>query len=149
MNWIQITVEDLEDSKVAALLTALRTAALADGQSDPTPRLTQAVVDRIRRKIASCQNNQLDSDPTTIPKGLKTMAVDLIIAELKGRLEEELTSAEKTAIERHATDLNRIAECKDVVEQPDDAVEAEVQATGGSPSITECRREDRHTRRGL
>jgi len=146
-NWIPITVADLKDAKLAALVKALQEKALGEGQTDPTPRLTQAVVDRIRRKIASCLKNQLDADPTTIPIGLKTMAVDLIYAEMKGRIEEPLTNDEKDAIREHAADLNRIAECKDVIEQPDNPIDAPVQEPSGHPTITEGRREARNARR--
>jgi hypothetical protein len=148
-RWIPITVDDLNDSKVAALVTALRTAALADDQDDPTPRLTQAVVNRIRRKIASNPQNQLDEDVTTIPEGLKLMAVDLIIAELKGRLEEGLTDDERRKIDRHETDLNRIAAGTDTIEDPDTAIDAPVQDQSGTPSITTDRRGDLNRARGL
>jgi hypothetical protein len=151
-NWIPITVADLKDAKLAALVRALQTAALESDppQTDPTPRLTQAVVDRIRRKIASCSKNQLDADTTTIPIGLKTMAVDLIYAEMKGRLEMELTTDERDAISRHEADLKAIAKGDEVVEQPDSAIDAPVQATAGSPTISECRREKlRSQRNGL
>ncbi len=137
MNWVSITVADLNDAKVEKLVTALRTKALGTGQTDPTPRLTQDVVDLIRRKIASCQKNRVDASETTIPRGLKRMAVDLVLAELKGRLEIELTSDEKDRISRHETDLNRIASCTDVVEQPDNAIAAPVQSPSGTPSMKE------------
>ncbi len=39
--------------------------------------------DRIRRKIASCKFNKLDVDTTEIPNGLKSMAIDYIIADFK------------------------------------------------------------------
>lgn len=145
-NWIPITIADLQDAKLAPLVKAMREKALAPGQTDPTPRLIQRVIDRIRRKVASNPSNQLDADPTRIPKGLQTMAVDLIYAEMKGRLEEELTRDEQRAIERHVDDLNRIAEGKDVVEQPDDAIDAPVQEIANSPSISEGRREARQRR---
>lgn len=148
-NWIPITVADLNDAKVSKLVDALRTKALAVGQTDPTPRLTQAVVDRIRRKIASCRNNQLDLDETKIPRGLKEMATALILTELKGRLEIQLTEDERNALNRHGRDLDRIAGCEDVVEQPDSPIEAPVQSTAGTPTITEGRREARNARNGL
>jgi hypothetical protein len=146
-NWIPITVEDLEDKKLAALVTALREKALGASQTDPTPRIIQAVVDMIRRKVASCARNRVDADLTTIPKGLKTMAVDLIYAEMKGRLEEPLTTDESRAIERHTADLNRIADCRDAVDQPDDATDPEVEEPTNSPTISEGRRETRNARR--
>lgn len=149
MNWIPITLANLEDAKLAKLVTALRTKALKETppQDDPTPRVTQKVVDRIRRKIASNRRNRLDADTTTIPKGLLDMGVDFVLAELKGRLEMTLTPEEVERIARHETDLNRIASGTDVVEQPDDAIDADVQETSGSPTISHCRREERNRRR--
>lgn len=148
-NWIPITVADLKDAKLAPLVIALQTKALDAGQTDPTPRLTQAVIDRIRRKIASNLKNQLDLDPTTIPMGLKTMAVDLIYAEMKGRIEEPLTQDERDAIARHEADLKAIARGDEVVEQPDNAIDAPVQATSGHPTISEGRRETRNRSKGI
>lgn len=148
-RWIPITIDDINDQKLAPLVEALRTRALASGQTDPTPRLTQAVVDRIRRKIASCHNNRLDSDTTTIPAGLKTMAVDLIYEEMKGRLEEALTTDEAKKIATHQIDLNRIASCLDTIEQPDDPIDPPVESGSGTPSITECRRERLNRRKGI
>lgn len=148
-NWISITEDDLNDAKLVPLIAAFREKVLAVGQTDPLPRLTQTVLDRIRRKIASCARNQVDSDVTKIPKGLKDMAVDFIYAELAGRLQEPLTQDERDAMSRWTADLNRIAECKDVVEQPDDSIPADVQSTGGLPTISHCRRERQHRREGL
>jgi hypothetical protein len=139
-RWISITVDDLHDQKLAPLVEAFRTKGLAVGQTDPLPRLTQAVVNRIRRKISSNLKNQVDSDETKIPAGLKTMAVDLIYAELKGHLEEPLTPDEIKKIATHEADLNLIAKGVDVVDQPDDPIDAPVEATGGTPSITDGRR---------
>lgn len=146
-RWIPVTLSDLEDSKVAKLVTALRTKALAVGQTDPSPRVIQSVVTDIRRKIASCRNNRVDADETTIPASLLTLATDLIIARLKGRLEIELTKFEDDQLSRHETTLNRIASCADVVDEPDDSAEPETQATAGTPSVTNCRREERNRRR--
>lgn len=148
-RWVAITVADLEDAKVAKLVTALRTKALQLSQTDPSPRITQSVVDDIRRKIASCASNRLDADETTIPRGLKDLAVDLILARLKGRLEIELTADEVRTVERRERDLDRIASCTDAVDQPDDAITPEVEARGGTPSVTTCRREERLRRDGL
>lgn len=139
-RWISITVADLNDAKLASYVTALRTKALDAGQTDPAPRLTQAVADRIRRKIASCRQNRLDADATTIPQGLKEMAVDFILADLKGRLEIALEPDEGKRIATWEKDLGAIARCEEVVEQPDDAIAAPVQTTAGTPSILSDRR---------
>lgn len=146
-NWISISQEDLEDRKVAALMDALRTKALAVGQTDPAPRIIQSVIDNIRRKIASCASNRLDEDVTTIPASLKDLAVDLITADLKGRLEISLTEDERSAIASHKSDLNRIAACTDVVEEPDTPIDAEVQAVSGTPRISTDRQANRRALR--
>jgi len=134
-NWIQISADDLEAKKVAALVSALRTAALGAGQEDPTDTIIAAVVDRIRRKIASCAANRLDAEELAIPRGLKTMAVDMVLAEMKNRLEIELTADERARLDVHEADLNRIAACKELVEQPDDIADTSVQGATGTPSF--------------
>lgn len=150
-RWIPITVADIQDQKLAPLVAALRTRALESSppQTDPTPRLTQAVVDYIRRKIASCRNNRLDVDTTKIPNGLKTMAVELIYVEMKGRLEEALTPDEDRKARLAEANLNRIADCTDTIEQPDDPIAAPVESGSGTPSVTECRRQRLNRRKGL
>lgn len=147
-GWISITVENLEDAKVAALVTALREAALGDDQSDPTDRIIQGVVDDVRRRIASCASNQLDEDETTIPKSLRDLTVDLVIYRMKARLPgQELTEDEVRQKAEHIRTLERIAEGREVVDQPDTAIAPPVQATAGTPSISTCRAEERRQRR--
>lgn len=148
-NWIPITVADLEDAKIAKLVTALREKALKGGQTDPTPRLTQKVVDRIRRKIANNLKNRLDADTAKIPKGLLWLGTILVLAEMKGRLEMALTNDENKAVDRADAELDKIAGGQ-VVEEPDDPIDAPVQAMAGHPTITEGRRERRNAgRNGL
>lgn len=134
--WVSITIANLNNAKVAALVDSLRTAALASGEDERSAEIIQKVVDRVRRKIESCRQNKVDADLTTIPQGLKGDVVKLILADLKNALEEDLTPAEITELARINSDLNRIASCQDVVEQPDDAIDAPVQSTAGTPSIS-------------
>ena len=131
-NWISITTATLNEAKIAALIEACSTAALGDGQESRAPGIIQGVVDEIRRKVASCKSNRVDGDLTTIPKGLRDMAVDLIIARLKKAVEMDLTEDERKAIDRHQKNLDRIADCDDVVDQPDDPVTPEVE---GGPAV--------------
>jgi hypothetical protein len=146
-NWIPITLADIEDAKLAKLVTALRERALkaVPPQTDPTSRLTQKVVNRIRRKIGNNPNNKLDADATKIPKGLLGVAIVLILAEMKGRLEMALTTDENKAVDRADADLQAVAD-GEAVEEPDDPIAAPVQTTSGTPTISECRREKRNAR---
>jgi hypothetical protein len=131
-NWIPITIDTLYEAKIAALIDACSSAAKKAGQPDRVAGIIQGVVDYVRRKVGSCASNQVDADLTTIPKGLRDLTVDLIIARLKGALEEPLTDGEQKVIDRHEANLNRIAECKDVVDQPDTPTTPEVQ---GGPAV--------------
>jgi hypothetical protein len=128
MSWIAITIDTLYEAKVAALIDACNTAALADGQPDRVPGIIQGVVDDVRRKVASCKSNLVDQDTTKIPNGLRNLAVDLIVARLKNALEMPLTEDERNQLTRHETNLNRIASCTDVVDQPDGPVQPDVQS---------------------
>lgn len=143
-NWISITVANLYDAKVGALVDACRTQALAANQVDRSPGLIQDVVNDIRRKVASHQRNQLDSDVTTIPQGLKGLAMDLILAKLKGALEMELNKDEATNVSRHDATLNRIADGKDVVDAPDNAIVAPMEPLVPPPAFGDkpCRRKN-------
>ncbi len=131
MSWIAITIDTLYEAKVAALIDACDSAALADGQVNRSAGIIQGVVDEIRRKVGSCPNNRVDADLTTVPKGCRDMAVDMIIARLKIAIEQELAADERTQLERHDRNLNRIAECKDVVDQPDTPVTPDVERGPG------------------
>ena len=135
MNWIAITKATLYEASVAALIDACDSAALADGQAARSPGIIQVVIDEIRRKVASCQTNRVDSDLTKIPKGLRDMAVDMIIARLKKAISQDLSQDERDAIARHARNLDRIASCDDVVDQPDTAVEPAMEGTKPAPSF--------------
>lgn len=149
-NWIPITIEDLEDSKIAKLVTALRTKALkaSPPQTDPAPRHIQNVVNRIRRKVANKGKYKLDADETKIPKSLLKTAVTLVIVELKGRLEMALTTDDNRALDLAEAELDKIA-AGESVEEPDNPIQAPVQDTAGSPSVTQCRREKLNARRGV
>lgn len=134
-RWLTITTATLNEAKLAALIDACDSAALEVGQANRAAGLIQGVVDEIRRKIASCQVNRLDSDTTTVPQGLRDLAVDLIIARLKNAIEQPLTEDERTNLARRIADLNRIAECKDVVDQPDDPISAPMEGTQPAPKF--------------
>jgi hypothetical protein len=54
----------------------------------------------------------------------------MIIARLKIAVELPLSEDERSALSRRQQDLNRVAECKDVVDQPDAPIESPVQGGG-------------------
>src|SRR4051794_34067989 len=125
-NWVSISISTLYEAKVAALVDACDSSALAEGQSNRAAGLIQGVVDSVRLKVATCPSNRVDEDVTTVPRGLRDLTVDLIIAQLKKAIEMALTDDERKELDRHERRLNRIADCKEKIDTADTPVEAEV-----------------------
>ena len=116
-RWITIAIADLYNSKVAALIDAANSVALGAGQTD---RVTGTIADvtlEIRRKVA--KSNTLDVNTAAIPGGLKTLAIDIIYCRLKLALEMPLSDDERLTLKQRNLDLDRIADGKDMVDQPD------------------------------
>lgn len=134
-NWVTIAVSDLNDYLVAAQVTALRSAALASGQADPFANVMRDVVNEIRFKVQSCAANKLSATPLTIPPELKKFACYLILESMQGRIPAlKLTEDQKTQAERAVTQVNRVADCRDKVTQPDDPI-LEPTTAANSPRI--------------
>lgn len=126
-NWISITIDTLNEAKVAALIEAASTSALEAGQADRAPGIIQGVVNEVRNSVATCKTNRVDADTTTIPASLRDLCVDLIIARLKNAIEMELSQDERDNVTERRRQLRDIAAGDLVVDQPDTPVEPEVQ----------------------
>jgi hypothetical protein len=126
-NWIPITIANVYDIKVGALVVACQQAALASGQTDPSPRIIQEVIDRIRAEVAGCRTNAVDSDLTTIPKSLMLLACRMIMRSLKDRLEIGLTEQETKQWSMDETYLVRISHCEVPIDLPDNPIAAPVE----------------------
>jgi hypothetical protein len=140
MSWIAITLATLNEAKVAALIEACDTAALASGQDNRAAGLIQGVVNEVRNAVATCTRNQVDSDTTKIPASQRDLCVDLIIARLKNAIEQPLTEDERTNVAERRRQLRDIAACDLVVDQPDNPVAPEVQQSGAATILSKnCR----------
>jgi hypothetical protein len=136
MNWISITPDDLNDTKVAALVDACRTKALGSGQTDPAPRIIENAVARIRSEIKGCAANILDRDMAKIPKDLKPLTMRMIVRELESRLQIELKDDEREEWRHDLRYLERIARCEIPVLAPDNPETVEsVHVPAGTPLI--------------
>ena len=133
MNWLTITRADLYNSKVAALIDAADTASLGDGQRDRTTGIIADVTLEVRRRVARA--NALDADTTTIPGGLKPLAVDIIYCRLKMALEMELTKDESDCLARRSQELDRIADGKEMIDPPDHPIAANYTQAEPHPSF--------------
>lgn len=109
MSWSTITINDLKDTKVSALVEACRTAALGSGQADPVPNIVTNVTTRIRAEISGCAQNVLDVDTAKIPADLKSLASRMIMREAMSRIQQSLTEDEREEQRNDLRYLERIA----------------------------------------
>jgi phage gp36-like protein len=126
--WTSITIADLRDTKVSALVEACRTAALGAGQSDPVPNIIANVVARIRAEVAGCSKNSLDADTAAIPADLKSLACRMIVREAMSRLQQPLNDDEREEQRNDLRYLERIARCEVPVAATDTPASGEVQS---------------------
>jgi phage gp36-like protein len=141
LNWLAITTDDLNDTKVAALVTALRSSALGSGQDDPVEEMIATVTARIRAEVGACPRNQVDSDTTKIPASLKRLGCRMVAFEMMGRLQIELNEDERDERRSDIRLLERIAKCELAIEIPDTPVPAEVQKGSTIEVVTETPRQ--------
>lgn len=135
--WITITSSDLNDYLVGAQVNALKTAALASGQTDPFPRVMADIVERARREIQACPTNKLSATASTIPPELKSQACYLIIEAMQARLPGlKLTEEQRTLISDAKDYLKRIAKCEIPITEPPDPLADQVQRQGDIELVT-------------
>lgn len=140
MPWITLTEADLLKTKMAPLVSVLRSAAIDPGQDDPVEAITADVISRIRNKVSTCATNKVDATTTTIPASLKALACRMIIVEAKNRLELELTKDESEQRDIDERELTRVSECKLVVDQAEVPTAPLVQAVQPGPTISARKR---------
>lgn len=133
MSWITITKASLYDTKAAALIDAANAEQLGAGQTDRTTGIIADVTAEIRRKVG--RTNVLDATTTKIPAGLKSLAVDMIVARLKIALEQPLSEDERDGLKRRERELDRIADGKDLVDPPDNPVAAGMKQADASAQL--------------
>lgn len=117
--WINITLLDLQDARAGKLVEALRTKALAEGQSDPMPRLITTTVTELRDCIAF-GGAPVSATAESIPAGLKDAAVQKVIRLMKGRLLQELTKDESSADSLYQKRLEQLTQGRWPVDTPPD-----------------------------
>ena len=148
MAWITVTEDDVKTRLAGAEVTALKSAALASGQSDPLPEIISQCVDEVRGYIAACDENELE-EGEKIPQKLLAATLALIRYRMATRIPGRLLNEER---KQEYTDairlLERVSECKFAIEEPE-TVEDETTATP-TPSISgNTRRFTRETQDGI
>ena len=117
------------------MVEALRTAALAQGQGDRLEAIQAEVVKTIRRKVAACRTNQVDSDTSKIPASLMAIACRMIIREGKIALEMALSEDERRQWDKDDRELDKVASCDMPVDESDNSEAPPVQNTQPGPTI--------------
>ncbi|MBI5768757.1 MAG: hypothetical protein HZA93_13245 [Verrucomicrobia bacterium] len=142
ITWTTLTAADLPVGKAAALVAALQSAALGDGQADPMPGIVANVITRIRAEIAAGGRRVLDADATKIPPSLKPLAMRMALREGQSRINVagslELTEQEKEEWRQDVRYLERIAKGEITVEESDNPESSpSVQRKTTRPLVTE------------
>jgi type IV pilus biogenesis protein CpaD/CtpE len=131
MSWITLTEAGVQTKLAGAELAALKSAALASGQSNPLPEVITQVTREVRGYVAACARNVLGEEGT-IPDELELAALNRIRYELATRLPVAslLTEARKDANRGATEQLKDAAACRFLIVAP--ATAATAQAASGS-----------------
>jgi len=128
-TWITIAATDLNDYSVGAKITALRTSALAAGQTDPFTRVMPDVAATVRTYLAAGGKNELSATANSVPPEAKTHFCWLVIEAMQARLMGlSLKDEERRMIDRAWQWFRDVADGKIGISAPDDPVASEVQA---------------------
>ncbi|MDR1433087.1 MAG: hypothetical protein LBI61_01965 [Puniceicoccales bacterium] len=121
-TWITIQTSDLYDYLCATQLNALKSTALAPGQTNPVDEIIDAVTARIRAEISGSGKNLLSANGAQIPKDLKSYACYLILESVQTRLPSLKLTADQIRLANDAKEyLKRIAKGEVPVSAPDNA----------------------------
>jgi hypothetical protein len=143
MAWISIEEADVQSRLAAAELSALKTVALADGQTSPLTDVIAHVVDEIRGYVAACAANTL-GEGAVIPQKLLSAALAMIRFRLATRLPRfPLDENRRRENDQALRLLEQVAACKFAIEEPATAEDEAVSSP--SPSIFEASRTFKRT----
>lgn len=124
-DWVEVTEAAMNNTRAAALVEALRTAALAEEQADPVDELIGDIVNEVRSAIAMGYGISDAASATSVPASLLRMVSRMVIWEAKGRLELDRAFDEPD----HREDLrrmDRLRSGKEPLVQPDEVESAPV-----------------------
>jgi hypothetical protein len=122
-NWITLTPNDLRPYLAADQVDALRTEALAAGQTDPVAAVIADVIERMRAEIRASGANRLSQTPSTVPPELRGGAAALAIEAAQTRLPALLLTADQVRAANQARHfMERVATGDIPVTVPSDPV---------------------------
>jgi len=137
MAWITLTQAHVENYVVAALVTAINSAALGDSQTDRFTLVQADVTAEIRMAVASNEGNILDSDATKIPQSLRSAGAWLIAGYMAQGLGIPLTDQQANELATARERILAVSRGDLTVEQPDTSDDSpDGQAGAGVAMIT-------------
>lgn len=134
MAWQEITTANVKTRLTGAELTAMQTAALASGQTDPLPEIITTVVDEVRGYIAAGGFSL--EEGSKVPSKLVSATLAIIRYRLATRLPVKSLLDQNRIDEKNdaLALLERVSNRKFMIEEP---TTVEDEAIGGpSPSMT-------------
>ena len=131
-KWITITIDTLYEAKLSVVID-LCDQLMVKHEAGRAAGIIAGVVMEVRTAVATCTKNKVDADPNTIPGNLRDLAVDLIVARLKGAIENDLTEDERSNLKWRRDQLEQVAACKLKVDAPDNPIAPLVE---GAPGVT-------------
>lgn len=119
MSWITLTEAKFLQHCTGAETTAIKSAALGTGQTEPLTDTLVKVVQEVRGYVAACGRNSL-GDGVTIPAELEGAAYALVRYRALNRLPVKtlLTETRITEYKDAQTLLRDVAACRFAIEQP-------------------------------
>lgn len=150
MAWITLSETDVQTRLTGPELTALKTAALAAGQSNPLPEIITKVIQEVRARVAACQLNRLGSG-ATIPEELSEACLAMIRYRFITRLPVAslLTEARRDEYRDALRLLEDVAACRLRVEQPADVTTQIIAGPATTLASSSARQATRETMKGL
>ncbi len=122
--WVTIAVTDLDHYLVAAQVAALKTAAMASGQSAVFSEVMPRVVARIRSQIQACPSYRVSATASSVPPSLKDYACFLILEEMSLRLPSlRFTEQQAKMADTARSYMRDVAKCDARIEEPTDPLE--------------------------
>lgn len=160
--WVTITLTDVAAFAQQSRLDAAWNESVSSESTTWFSTMRDALVARIRAKIATCDTNQVDATEGTIPPEFKTYACLKLLSQILARPgavvggggpdQFRLTEDQRSMIDQAERDLDAVAKCELAVTAPETAATSSgVQTMGGGVSLVSSttRRFTRTTLNGL
>lgn len=140
MSWISLTERNVAKYQAGGMVEAYKSAALSDDTLEPLAEVIAGTVNLVRGYIKT-GGYSVDRDGSKIPSELETAALAIIVATIKPRIMQELSSTESANLSDARQLLRDIAAKKFDVSTPDEPESASetTQSSGGCVLVRPAR----------